>query len=87
MYNKPVHTQDLGEQAVLDVTRIFLPCRWFLGLCLKEVLFIEMDASVLNSGPVEAISESGSLVLQVSLSFHSIKTFLYVPVTLLRKQQ
>lgn len=30
MYNKPVQTQDLGGQAGLDVTGIFLLCRWFL---------------------------------------------------------
>lgn len=68
-----IHTQDLGKQVVLYVTRIFLPWRWFLGLWIKHDPFIEMDVSVPNSGAVEGIGVLRFSVLQVYLSFRSIK--------------
>lgn len=88
MYNKPVHTQDLGEQVDLDIEFSY-PADGFCGslLWVKYVLFIEMNASMLNSSPVEGVSKSGFSVLQVSLSFCSIKILFYFSVTVLKKQQ
>lgn len=71
LYNKPVHTQDLGGQAGLDVTRIFLPCRWFLWLlalhkmcpfCWNECCNAELTSCWGNQW-VRVPSTPGALVL------------------------